>query len=152
LRSSGQHDELDEERLFDDYLDAALRGEVHDPEAFCRERGVLGERLRQLLERLHAVLGGAAGGAEQAGARAPFLPTESGLPHERLGEYRLLRKLGEGGMGVVYLAEQESLGRLVAVKLIRQELAGSPTAAKRLQLEARAVASLRHPNIVEIHG
>ncbi len=68
-----------------------------------------------------------------------------------LGEYRLLRRLGSGGMGTVYLARQESLGRLVAVKVAHAE-ADTTIEVERFRREARAIASLRHPNIVHVFG
>ncbi len=73
------------------------------------------------------------------------------LTGRMLGDYQLLRRLGTGGMGQVYLARQLSLKRDVAVKLLRNELAANPTALKRFQAEAEAVAKLNHPNIVHIH-
>ena len=57
------------------------------------------------------------------------------------GEYRLIRCIGQGGMGVVYLAEQEGLGRLVAVKVLRPDRVSSPTATARFEREARARVS-----------
>lgn len=80
------------------------------------------------------------------------LEIEPGLPFQCLGEFRLIRKLGEGGMGVVYLAVQESMKRLVALKVIRPERAGSFEAEKRFWRELEAVSSLRHPNIVTVYG
>jgi serine/threonine-protein kinase len=68
-----------------------------------------------------------------------------------LGDYQLLRRLGTGGMGQVYLARQLSLKRDVAVKLLRNDLSTNATALKRFQAEAEAVAKLNHPNIVHIH-
>jgi eukaryotic-like serine/threonine-protein kinase len=78
----------------------------------------------------------------------PALPDLTGRV---LGDYHLLRKLGVGGMGQVYLARQLSLKRDVAVKLLRGELSTNTTALKRFQAEAEAVAKLNHPNIVHIH-
>jgi len=69
---------------------------------------------------------------------------------ERLGEFRLLKRLGRGGMGVVYLAEQEPLGRVVALKLIRPEQLYFPGARERFQREVEAIAKLQHPGIVPI--
>ena len=68
-----------------------------------------------------------------------------------LGRYRVLRPLGAGGMGEVYVAEDERLGRQVAVKVIRGERALSEGARARFEQEARAASALTHPNIVTIH-
>ncbi len=65
-----------------------------------------------------------------------------------LGSYVLLERLGEGGMGTVYKARQRSLGRIVAVKVIRNDGVVNPQAVKRFQREIRAAAQLDHPNIV----
>jgi serine/threonine-protein kinase len=67
-----------------------------------------------------------------------------------LGQYRLKRLLGAGGMGEVYLAEHVLLKRPCAVKLIRPERAGDPTTLQRFEREARATAALTHPNTVEV--
>ncbi|MBK8975780.1 MAG: serine/threonine protein kinase [Planctomycetes bacterium] len=69
---------------------------------------------------------------------------------ERLGGFRLLRKLGSGGMGVVYLAEQEALGRQVALKLVRPEQLYFPGARARFEREVDAIARLSDPGIVPI--
>ncbi len=76
--------------------------------------------------------------------------TEPCLPFERLGEFRLIKRLGEGGMGVVYIAIQEPLNREVALKVIRPEWIGSIEAETRFRREIDAVARLRHPNIVTL--
>jgi eukaryotic-like serine/threonine-protein kinase len=68
-----------------------------------------------------------------------------------LGDYQILRRLGVGGMGQVYLARQLSLKREVALKLLRNDLNKNPMALLRFQAEAEAVAKLNHPNIVHIH-
>ena len=66
------------------------------------------------------------------------------------GKYRVLRKLGQGGMGVVYLAEHQMLGGQVALKFLAPELSRNPQFVKRFRNEARAAYQLRHPNIVEV--
>ncbi len=71
-------------------------------------------------------------------------------PGTVLGSYRLVEVLGEGGMGIVYLAEHVRLGRRVAVKLLRSELGGDALAVSRFFAEARAVNQICHENIVEI--
>lgn len=90
--------------------------------------------------------------SEEKGWPMEDLEPEPGLPFERLGEFRIVRRLGEGGMGVVYLAVQESLNRLVALKAIRPERIGTFEAEARFRREVEAVAELRHPNIVTVFG
>lgn len=68
-----------------------------------------------------------------------------------IGEFRLLHRLGEGGMGVVYLAEDTILGRRVALKLLSPRLAGYAAAAERFRDEARSAARLNHPAIVPVY-
>ena len=74
------------------------------------------------------------------------------LTGQTLGDFRVLRKIGQGGMGQVYLARQLSLKRDVALKLLRTEMAADETALKRFQAEAEAVARISHPNIVQVYA
>jgi eukaryotic-like serine/threonine-protein kinase len=69
----------------------------------------------------------------------------------QLGEFRLQRRLGRGGMAEVWLAEQTSLKRNVALKLLRSELMEDETYVQRFQTEAKAAAGLNHPNIVQVY-
>ncbi len=71
---------------------------------------------------------------------------------ERLGDFRVLREAGRGGMGVVYEAEQESLGRRVALKVLASHAISDPAQVKRFEREARAAAQLHHTNIVPVFG
>jgi eukaryotic-like serine/threonine-protein kinase len=70
---------------------------------------------------------------------------------ERLGHFRITAKLGEGGMGEVYRAEDERLGREVAVKVLPQAFVADPERLARFEREARLLASLSHPNIAALH-
>ncbi len=73
------------------------------------------------------------------------------LVGQTLGDFLILRPLGQGGMGLVYLAEQISLKRKVAIKVLREEIAANPTSLVRFKSEAMNVAQLSHANIVQVH-
>ena len=94
----------------------------------------------------------AAGLRRRCGAlRGSGLLDDAPFP-EHLGEFRLLEVLGGGGMGIVYLARQESLGREVALKLIRPEHLFFPEARQRFRREVEAVARVQHPGIVPVYA
>jgi len=83
---------------------------------------------------------------------SPDPPAAPDLTGRTLGDYRVLRCLGQGGMGQVYLAEQASLKRKVALKILRPETASNPVALARFEQEATAVARLSHANIVQVYA
>jgi serine/threonine protein kinase len=82
---------------------------------------------------------------------APSASSDPGLPFARLGHYEIVRKIGRGGMGDVYLGYEASLDRHVAIKVLPADLARSDDFVRRFRTEATAVAKLNHPNIVPIH-
>jgi tetratricopeptide (TPR) repeat protein len=126
----------------------AFMGEVHaggrpDVEEYTRRHPEMASVLRQVLPAL-GVLGPAESGE---GAR------DGGVPGRGcLGDYRLLREVGRGGMGVVYEAEQVSLGRRVALKALPFAATMDPRHLQRFHNEARAAACLDHPHVVKVHA
>jgi serine/threonine protein kinase len=137
-------DSADEIELLDELLDRVLRGDRVQLDEFLKEYPDLGEAGRSRVHKVARTLGII---SEDAAQQA-----HSDLPFEHLGPFRLIERLGEGGMGVVYRAEQQPLGREVALKVIRTLLQSSSVAGQRFQREAQAVAKLRHPNVVTVHA
>ncbi len=87
----------------------------------------------------------------EAGGEETIIGMEDSLVGQTLGSYRLVERLGQGGMATVYKAYEAALGRYVAVKVLPQFFARDPSFMRRFQREAKAVAQLSHPNIVPIH-
>lgn len=124
----------------DAYVDLLLRGAAPELAVFVEQHPELSPADVTRLEKLARTLGRSTPSAAAIGE----------LPFETLGSYRLLTRLGAGGMGIVYEAEDMRLGRRVALKIIRPELAGSADALARFEREVRAVAKIRHPSIVTV--
>jgi WD40 repeat protein len=83
-------------------------------------------------------------------ATEPRAPVQFDQAQATLGDFRLLREIGRGGIGVVYEAVQLSLGRRVAVKVLSQAAAWEPKLRRRFQIEAQAAAALQHPHVVPV--
>ncbi len=131
-------------------LDLALERPARERSAFIA--GVCGEdeRLRDEVVSLMGAL--EAGGELLEPPPATSVPPVEPLTGLRFGAYRVDERVGEGGMGVVYRAEDTRLGRTVAVKALPPAVARDPHRRARFEHEARVLASLSHPNIAAIHG
>ena len=133
------------------YLVALRAGQPSSRDEFLAQHAEIAEALGEclpVLEFIETVAGGSAGSGESAAA----VPAEPIAVPARLGDYRILREVGRGGMGVVYEAEQVSLGRRVALKILPFAAAIDPKQRQRFQIEAQAAAQLHHPHIVPIFG
>lgn len=138
------------EELAEEFLQRRRRGEHPSVAEYAETHPGLAERIRNLFPALLVLedLGSesaetsALGGSARSSREAP----------QRLGDFRIVREIGRGGMGVVYEAVQESLGRRVAVKVLPEFYSSSPRALRRFHREAQAAARLHHTNIVSVFG
>jgi tetratricopeptide (TPR) repeat protein/predicted Ser/Thr protein kinase len=132
------------------YMEALRAGRPWSRDAFLAQHAEIAGELEECLSGLEFIqtagvqLGGSGGW--------PEVPAEPLEPRARLGDYRILREVGRGGMGVVYEAQQVSLGRRVALKVLPLAAAIDPKQRQRFQIEAQAAAQLHHPHIVPIFG
>lgn len=139
------------EFLAEEFVERCRRGEHPTVAEYAEAHPVLAEQIREVfptllaLEELKSDRDLCAGLSGQRAA-------ESEEPPSRLGDFRIVRTIGRGGMGVVYEAEQESLGRRVAIKVLAAFYASSPRALQRFRREAQAAAQLHHTNIVSVFG
>jgi hypothetical protein len=132
------------EDLIEAATDRLRSGRPVDPDDLAAGRPDLAAELRELLPALQVL----AGLSASAGG-----PTESCSPlGGTLRDFRILREVGRGGMGVVYEAEQISLNRRVALKVLPFAATMDPRHLQRFKNEAMAAAQLHHPHIVPVHA
>jgi serine/threonine protein kinase/WD40 repeat protein/tetratricopeptide (TPR) repeat protein len=138
-------------QIADEFVEAIRLGQQPSMEEFAQRYPEHADELRELLPAL-ALMEKAKAADDTPGephlARAP-----AGMASLRqLGDYRILREVGRGGMGVVYEAQQLSLGRHVAIKVLPSHALLDPRQLARFQREARSAAKLHHTNIVPVFG
>ena len=140
------------EVLAEEFLDRKRRGEQPTLREYVEHYPELADDIRDLFPALLMMedLGESSGGT--TGSLAADNGAAVGVRLQRLGDYRILRQIGRGGMGVVYEAEQESLGRRVALKVLSASSLLDPKQVRRFEREAKAAAKLHHTNIVPVFG
>ncbi|HZT83426.1 MAG TPA: protein kinase [Gemmataceae bacterium] len=143
--SSGRHPV---ELLAEEFAQRYRHGERPTLREYAERYPEYAEDIRELFPALLAVERLKPGTADATGE----LGNTAALPLDRLGDYRVLREVGRGGMGVVYEAEQVSLGRHVALKVLPSGALLDGKQLQRFEREAKAAARLHHTNIVPVYG
>ncbi|MFH2000890.1 MAG: protein kinase, partial [Planctomycetota bacterium] len=141
------------EKVLQIFREAWFAGNQPDPDSFCADHPDSGIELRNRIENfLMAARMLPAMGASRDGS-APQILREPALKSGRfLGDFRILSEIGRGGMGVVYEAQQVSLNRKVALKVLPEHLSFSEQAIKKFQREAEAGGRQQHPGIVAVYA
>src|SRR5947199_8050335 len=137
-------------QIADEFVEAFRQGKRPSVEDFARRYPEHADEIRDMLPAL--VLMEKAKSADEApGERRPA-KASAAAPLQQLGDYQILREVGRGGMGVVYEAQQLSLGRHVAIKVLPSHALLDARQLGRFQREARSAARLHHTNIVPVFG
>ena len=136
------------EMLAEDFAERLRRGEHPSVGDYAKNHPKLAEDIRELFPTI-ATMEQMKRRGDSAGPENAAMDTK---PPERLGDFRILREVGRGGMGIVYEAEQASLKRHVAVKILSASALVRPTQLQRFRREAQTAANLHHTNIVPVFG
>ncbi len=141
-----QTDELDSllGQVIDDYLQRLARDEQPDVEQYAKEHPEIATLIRKTFPALQLVGESVSGAGSAQGVDLSR--------SKQLGDFRILRELGSGGMGFVYEAEQLSMGRHVALKVLPMAGALQQKSLQRFRNEVRAASSLDHRNIVSVYS
>jgi serine/threonine protein kinase len=136
------------EVLADEFMARQRQGECPTIDEYAARYPEWAEEIRVLFPTITALEKLKARGQRTHDGRVSL----AGCRLERLGDFRVIREIGRGGMGFVFEAEQESLGRRVAVKVLPKQSLVDPKHLQRFQREARTAAGLHHTNIVPVFG
>jgi serine/threonine-protein kinase len=137
------------ELLADEFLARCKRGEKPTIKDYCDRHPDLADEIRDVFEAV-LMVEDLKPGSSAVSASLDESVKIAGKRLEQVGDYRILREIGRGGMGIVYEAEQQALGRRVALKVLPTTSAGDSSALVRFQREARAAARMHHTNIVPV--
>src|SRR5262245_1080322 len=137
------------ELLADEFLARLKNGEKPTIKEYCERHPDLADEIRDVFEAVLMVEDLKPGPDDASGSFGASVRID-GKRLEHVGDYRILREIGRGGMGVVFEAEQEALGRRVALKVLPRSLAGDGKTLIRFQREAKAAARMHHTNIVPV--
>ena len=148
--SSSDRDPL--ERLAAEFLDRRRRGENPSPAGYADQYPQWADQILEFFPALELMEGLKPGSRDQTVSLLGRAGTAVAPQLQQLGEYRILREIGRGGMGVVYEAVQESLGRRVALKILPMHGRIDAIQMERFQLESRSAARLHHTGIVPVYG
>jgi WD40 repeat protein/tetratricopeptide (TPR) repeat protein/serine/threonine protein kinase len=140
------------EQLAEEFVARQRRGEHPDLEVYTAKYPQWADEIRELFPALALMEDLKPGKADVTGGYEAVPEGAPGQRLERLGDFRILREVGRGGMGVVYEAEQESLARHVALKVLPAHALLDPRHLHRFRREAKAAARLHHTNIVPVYG
>lgn len=131
-----------------EFMERQRRGESPSIDEYATQHPGLAGEIRELFPAIGAMEQLKAREEQSSRGRASLGPVQL----EQLGDYHILREIGRGGMGIVYEAEQESLHRRVAIKVLPRQSLLDPTYLRRFERESRIAANLHHTNIVPVFG
>jgi WD40 repeat protein/serine/threonine protein kinase/tetratricopeptide (TPR) repeat protein len=139
-------------QLAEEFLERYRQGERPSLKEYIDRHPELAAEIKEVFPAMALMENVALADESLAGAATgPATPAEA-TPPQQLGDYRILREVGRGGMGIVYEAEQVSLGRHVALKVLPRQMFVNDSQRRRFEREAKAAAKLHHTNIVPVFG
>ena len=133
------------ERIADEFLERRQQGEFPSIESFCQQYPDLANEIPKFLRTIELM------GLSAASVSDSPVHDTSPVKPASIGGYRIVEEIGRGGMGVVYAAEQESLNRRVALKVVPRRWIKESSATERFKREAQVTAKLHHTNIVPVY-
>lgn len=159
MTESSQQREAAFDRVIHQYYQAIERGKFVEPDSFIAQHSQFADELKSFFADLQIInnvpdidTSPKTTGPNGPSSHHPILPSvKPGDSLTYVGEYRILEEIARGGMGVVYRARHEQLGRDVALKMILTGALANRSEVDRFRREAKSAATLRHPNIVAVH-